>query len=347
MRSTDTSARSEWYTLAGRVLRALGLVLPAFLLLAGCSDTGKQARWADGTLAVVWRASAPALQLQTAGAGPIYFETTHRERLGVSAFQASSDGGTAWRSELAAPGWAATLLSLERRPGDGWPVAAILKPTARTGGTLVLWCASSGTAALEHLYAFLLRSAPESRFELKDSCRVLGDRLRATERPSGAELLQYVALARAERRRETLSGERLWRVTALHPHLNGDEPLEVATLVNGADGPVPDSLVSFAREPHLACSATTDGNGMARCTLVDTHGHAPHDAGPVPQPTVVTFAGRVVAGFVDVPVVAVVETPRPTRCLSTAVPADVAEGWSASCRGFAPRTWAFPGPGTP
>lgn len=287
------------------------------------------------------------MKLQAAGAEPVHFGTTHHERLGVSAFQASPVGGTAWRSDLAAPGWAATLLSLESRPGDRWPLAAILRPAAGSGATLVLWCAASGTAALEHLYAFLLRSAPESRFELKDSCGVLGNMAGVTERPSGAELLLHVALARAERYRDTLADERLWRVTALQPHLNGDEPLVVAALVSGADGPVPDSLVSFAREPHLACSATTDGNGMARCTLVDTHGHAPHDAGPVAQPTVVTFAGRVVAGFVDVPVVAVVETPRPTRCLSNAVPADVAAGWSASCRGFAPRTWAFPGAGTP
>lgn len=345
MSSTDAGARLGGRSYAGRLLRTLAWVLPASLL-AGCGDTGQQARWADGGLAAVWRAGAPALRLQTAGAEPVHLGATHRERLGVSAFQASP-GGTPWRSELAAPGWAATLLSLERRPGDERPIAAIVRPSARAGGTLVLWCAASGTAALEHLYAFLLRSSLESRFELKDSCGVLGDRAVATARPSGAELLRHVALTRAERRHDALADGRLWRVTALQPQLEGDEPLAVAALVEGTDGPVPGGRVSFAREPHLACSATTDGQGMARCTLVDTHGHALHDAGPVAPPTVVTFAGRVGAGFVDVPVVAVVETPRPTRCLSSAVPADVAGGWSPSCRGFASRTWAWPSAGTP
>jgi hypothetical protein len=43
----------------------------------------------------------------------------------------------------------------------------------------------------------------------------------------------------------------------------------------------------------LACSATTDSDGIATCALFDVHGHADHEDEDHGDPTVVTFAGVV------------------------------------------------------
>lgn len=321
--------------------RVLGFGLLLLAGLAACGFSESTARWRDGSLTMAWNAGAPSLKLHIDGASTVQLSASRHERLGLSAFQ-SSGPDTAWRSELAAPGWTATLLSLAQQDGAQRPIAAILRPGQRAGGTLVLWCGASQTTALEHLYAFLLRSSVEHSFELKDSCSVLGDPDGAVAAAKGADLLKRIAQLRGERSGASSTNGRQWRVTEVLPQLDGNEPLSGVALVKAADAPVVGASVTFAREPHLACTATTDGEGMARCTMYDTHGHAPHDAGAVQQPTVVTFAGRMGADFVDVPVVAVVETPRPTRCLSTVVPANVAANWSASCRGFASRTWGWP-----
>lgn len=336
--------RSRRVTRASFALALAGLLLAPWI--AGCGASESAARWSDGTLTAIWRAAAPVLQLRRDGAALVELAATRRERLGQSAFQSSADG-IAWRSDLSAPGWAASLLTIERSRGDERPIASILRPVQSTGATLVIWCAATETPALEHLYAFLLHSTVETPFDVKDPCGVLGDRSHANPRPNGADLLRRVADLRSQRPAALQAPGRRWRVVDVVPRLDGNEPLNSVALVRHADGPVPGVRVTFARDPHLACTSTTDGEGVARCTMVDTHGHAPHDAGAAQPPTVVTFAGRVESRFVDVPVVAVVETPRPTRCLTNAVPASVAAGWTASCRGFASRTWAWPEAGKP
>lgn len=309
--------------------------------LVSCGDTDATVRWSGGSVSVGGSSEASTLTLQFDGAEPVAMAFSRRERLGLSMFQ-SGTGDAAWRTDFAAPGWTATLLSLEQRPGAEQPIAAIVRPAQRTGGTAVVWCAASGTAALEHFYAFLLRFPAESMLTLRDGCDVLGAHASPNGRVSVADVLRRVAQARTQRQVTAKTEGRRWRLVEIVPQLDGDNPLHTAALIKGADGPLAGARVSFAREPHLACTATTGADGVAACLMYDTHGHTVHDASVVAPPTVVTFAGRVSGYDVEVPVVSVAATPAPTRCQSSAVSAEVAAGWSASCRGFASRTWALP-----
>lgn len=325
----------------GRWLMALlaaGLVL---LAAGGCGSNDLATRWDGGALAVAGGARPQTMTLQQDGSAPVQMAPRGRARLAQSvAF--SDREQVAWRSEFAAPGWLATLLSLELQPGVEVPLAAVLRTEDRKRTLAVLWCAASGTAALERLHTFLLGVPAETRVELKDGCKVLAADAPAQPPSQVAELLRRVAQARTAHAAAVPAAGPQWRLVDITPSLDGNLPLQMAAVVQHAGVPVGGVRVSFAREPHLACVAQTAADGAARCTLYDTHGHAPHEAGPTLPPTIVTFAGRLEGHDLDVPSVVVAATPQPTRCLSSAVPADVAAGWGADCRGFAARTWTLP-----
>jgi hypothetical protein len=271
-------------------------------------------------------------------------EMTQRDegRLGQSIAFSSRDV-PAWRSEYAVEGWSATLLSLEASQGRKQPIAAMVRETADRRRTFaVLWCAASGAAELERLHAFLLGWPAETEVDLKDGCGVLGQASAPVVRGAVADLLRRVAEARIARAVTARVDGPDWRLVDVAVPLDGDRPLDAAARVSHAGTPIEGAGVSFWREPHMACSTLTDADGVARCTLQDTHGHAPHEAGPTAPPTLVTFSGRLLRDALFVPAVAVVATPPATRCLSTVVPAEVAAAWDPGCRGFASRTWALP-----
>ncbi len=324
------------------LLPAAAVVMTALAALAGRGTPDAATRWDGGTLVAEQQASAWLLQLRleaAPAAHAVALQMGARTRLPRSVMQSAPED-TAWRTEFTAEGWNASLLTLQAATGGERPIAAFLRSLDRQHRIVVLWCAAAGTAELERLHGFLLGLPAEAVVDLKDGCGVLGPAGMQSQRANVAQLLLRVAEARIARPGE--AGAPNWRLVALTPGLDGNQPLEAAAHVHHASRPVAGARVSFAREPHLACSTLTNAEGLARCTLQDTHGHAPHDAGSPRLPTTVTFAGLAGPEALFVPTVAVVATPAPTRCLSDVMPAEVTAGWGADCRGFASRTWTLP-----
>ncbi|MBO9642715.1 MAG: hypothetical protein J7603_06275 [Pseudacidovorax sp.] len=151
--------------------------------------------------------------------------------------------------------------------------------------------AQADLAALEQLYRLLLEQSPEDRFVLHLSA--------ARPRPAMgyADALAVLAQARecvaARVRADAIGPQPLaWHSVrvSLAP-ASAARPLAVAARATDAAGrPLEGAQLSFARGEHFVCSAPTDAQGWARCTLWDPHGHVLEDDGR--DPTLVTFGGQ-------------------------------------------------------
>src|SRR5687767_8109920 len=83
-----------------------------------------------------------------------------------------------------------------------------------------------------------------------------------------------------------------WRIARIPPlPSRGQHGLDVAARVRDEAGKPLSGHLTFGRGEHLACVATLS-NGLGKCTLFDSHGHALHHEDRRGS-TYVTFSGSV------------------------------------------------------
>lgn len=336
------------------VLATCALHVPSIAASACGADRGA-VPFGGGKLALPWTTTGLAPVLEVDGGGAVPLTPERRVRSGPSPLYSRVDDAW-WLTDFRGAGWTLSVLSHEPRDAAAQPVAAVLRRESAPVIRLAAWISPLEPQRLERLYAVLLRLPPELAVDVIADCGALVGALSGASASGSAgavadasrarvdALLRHVAeLRAASEPAGPPPGPRRWRVVDIVPRLDGNEPLKVSVRIRTHSDPLAGATVVFAREPHLMCTALTDAEGVAACELFDTHGHTePHDTGPEAPPTIATFSGRVSADELHVPLAVALKTPVPTRCLSDAVPADVAAGWQPSCRGFAPRTWSLP-----
>ncbi len=207
---------------------------------------------------------------------------------------------------------------------DAQPDALVLMVTDRPAGGMsrlatVRWLAQAApppvaVAALERLYAMVLRMSPTQRFH---ACGLPSAAPVAAGQGDSAmdqgDMLARIASAREARaqqvtRRDTPSAPRPWtrvRIAVPPPgHRAAAEDGGVAVVVEDASGRPAPGTVTFTQDPHMACQASIDARGRAQCALADAH-FSPHrhdhgDEGDV----VATYSGAADAERVLLPTTA-------------------------------------------
>jgi hypothetical protein len=158
-------------------------------------------------------------------------------------------------------------------------------------------------AALEHLYAVVLRQEADQRFDLG----VFGPRpaIRGVSQSSVLEAIarQRMCAATQLSRQQADLAPTPWHpvsMRALRAKRAGDKYVAVA--VRDTNGqPIASGSITFARGAHLMCSSQTDAKGNAACTLWYSHppdGDSDEDSR---APTIATFAGIVTPSRVTLP----------------------------------------------
>lgn len=147
---------------------------------------------------------------------------------------------------------------------------------------------------LEHLYAMTLRMDPGARFCVVEEGRDACDS--AISGTSHAAVLLHLARARtgvATKMAGTLKVAP-WQVVTLAPSGQAAAHHDSVS-VRVMEGPraMPRVTVFFHRAPHSGCQATTDTRGLAKCDLVDHHGHTHAHEGEEHSPVLVTYPGEV------------------------------------------------------
>lgn len=161
--------------------------------------------------------------------------------------------------------------------------------------------------ALEQLYRLALQQRPDQRF----AWRIAGE-ARGHDDISQAAALEAIAVARscaaaAYVERSAGRGPVPWeiaRLEALNSTIASDVEIGVRATGNGGM-PIEGVPVTFSRGTHSLCSTTTDGAGIARCKLLDAHGHAEDEPDEEQAATIATFAGRVTPERIVLPTTAV------------------------------------------
>ncbi len=143
-------------------------------------------------------------------------------------------------------------------------------------------------AALEQLYALVLRQQPQARYCLGTGGRPCNA---ARDGVSHAQLLQALAEAR-ERAADRPPTAVPWRVVDMRGHPTGSENADVVGVrVTTRQVPLEGVAIYFDRAPHSLCVARTRADGVAICRLEDQHGdEGEHDDA---TPVVATFPGSV------------------------------------------------------
>jgi hypothetical protein len=159
-------------------------------------------------------------------------------------------------------------------------------------------------AALEQLYALVLRQEPQARYCLGSGgqrCDPMRDGV------SHAEVLLALADAR-ERVVPHTPATVPWRAVEMagSPIRSVDADV-VAVRATAREVPLEGVAIYFNRAPHSLCAARTGADGVAVCRLVDPHGddHEHDHAAPV----VATFPGDVRTDRVLLPTTYVLPTP--------------------------------------
>lgn len=330
---------AAWSALATCALLVPSIAHPA------CDADREAVPFGGGRLALSWTPSGPAPVLEVDGGGAVALTPERRVRNGPSPLYSRVDDAW-WLSDFRGAGWTLSVLSHEPRDAAAQPVAAILRREGEPVARLATWISPRDPQRLERLYAVLLRTPADLMIDVIRDCGALTGVSAGGARARADAVLRHVAMRRAASGPDELpQGARRWQVADIVSRLDGNDPQKASVRIQSHNGLLAGATVVFAREPHLMCTALIDAEGVASCELFDTHGHTePHDTGPAAPPTIVTFSGRVGSADLHVPLAAALKTPEPTRCLSDAVPADVAARWQPSCRGFAPRTWSLPAP---
>lgn len=181
-------------------------------------------------------------------------------------------------------------------------VFAELRPTGtpRTGLAWAVPPRSDLEAALrrlavfEHLYAYLLHEPPLIAYEVRGP----GPRTSRAQTLSQPQLL--VRLARMRQcaasdvaRRGGRVTVRAWEMPSVGvPLASGGGRLHVSVRVSFPQAGENRGSITIARGAHMTCNAQVDKDGVAACTLFDSHGHAEH-GDELSGPTVVTYSGVV------------------------------------------------------
>ena len=153
--------------------------------------------------------------------------------------------------------------------------------------------------AIEYLYVMALAGDAEVRYSLNVENQAAG---------SQQALLSGLAELRGRvinRLPQPLEGVMPWVMVDLEPQPGSAD--QQAVLIRGDRGPLTGMTVSFGRAPHSGCAATSDDRGIARCELVDLHGHDRHDDHDAA--VVATFAGGTTPTVVMPPTIAVIRSP--------------------------------------
>lgn len=167
---------------------------------------------------------------------------------------------------------------------------------------------------IEHLYAFVFRQPPQTRFQMPaDPAAPQRDTRRVLPQPA---LLKTVAAWREcaagqVRERDPAVKPRQWTVPVIEPVLARPAgALRVAARVAVRPATHAATTLSFAQGAHLACSGGVDAKGVGSCTLFDSHGHEEHDHGGGGEPLLITFGGSVEADRIVLPMTAIVPATR-------------------------------------
>ncbi|MDO9316192.1 MAG: hypothetical protein Q7T97_16785 [Burkholderiaceae bacterium] len=191
-----------------------------------------------------------------------------------------------------------TLLARKQDGAAPRPVARLLQ--VRQGPELHLavqqlpqaWSAADHTdheiAAVEQLYALVLRQEPKARYCLGSGAGLCDA---ARDGVSHPQVLQALADLR-ERAVVRAPAALPWQVVRMQgtPTRSGDADV-VSVRATGPQGPLEDVAIYFNRPPHSICAAHTRADGVATCRLEDQHGDGDqHDHATV---VVATFPGDV------------------------------------------------------
>jgi hypothetical protein len=160
------------------------------------------------------------------------------------------------------------------------------------------------SAALEQLYALVLRQEPQARYCLGNGSKPCNP---ARDGVSHAEVLLALADAR-ERAAERSPAAVPWRVVEMAgaPSQSSDADV-VGVRATAHQVPLEGVAIYFNRAPHSLCTARTGADGVAACRLVDPHGDE-HDHDHA-APVVATFPGDVRSDRVLLPTTYVLATP--------------------------------------
>lgn len=153
--------------------------------------------------------------------------------------------------------------------------------------------------AIEYFYVMALAGDAEIRYSLNTEQQAIG---------SQQALLTALAELRGRmigHLPQSVAGVMPWVMVDLEPQPGrADQP---AVRIRGDRGPLMGATVSFGRAPHSGCEATSDDRGIARCELVDLHGHDRHDDHDAA--VVATFAGGTTPTVVLPPTILVIRSP--------------------------------------
>lgn len=167
---------------------------------------------------------------------------------------------------------------------------------------------------IEHLYAFVFRQPPQTRFQMPADP--------ATPRRDAGHVLSQPALLKTVAAwRECAAGQvrerdpdvklRRWIVPVIEPvRARPAGALRVAARIAVRPATGAGTTLSFARGAHLACSGGVDAQGVGSCTLFDSHGHEEHDHGGGSEPLLITFGGSVEPDRIVLPMTAIVPATR-------------------------------------
>lgn len=236
-----------------------------------------------------------------------------------------SKGAPAVRQSVVAWGRARLALLSHQAPGMEPALLAAAWKGGASERDVTVWYRPTATmappdpmlalAGLEHLYEFLLRQDPEDRYRLRklDTEPGTGESTNQSAMAHGAVLAaiagqrEHVARALADTPAMRVASWRVADIRETGPAPGKGNRTDIVTVrVNAGGVPVTNAPVTFARPPHMACTATTDAGGVARCRMVDTHGDAGHDEdGDV----IASFGGAVAPGLVDLPTTRILRRP--------------------------------------
>ncbi len=206
-------------------------------------------------------------------------------------------------------------------PAQGGQVFAVLGGAEGTRNALAFRLPGGGDLEatklrlnrIEHLYAFVFRQPPQTRFEAPAEG--------AAPRRAGQVLSQPDMLRKLATWRECAAGQvrerdpsahlKRWTVPVIEAvRPNPADGLRVAARIEVRPPQTVGTTLSFARGAHLACSGGVDQQGVGTCTLFDSHGHEDHDHGGASEPLLITFGGSVEAERIVLPMTAIVPASR-------------------------------------
>lgn len=168
--------------------------------------------------------------------------------------------------------------------------------------------APAAVAALEHMYAHVLRLPPQDDYAwVQGTARVLPPAARG-QQTQGGMLAQIAAWRNCALRSLPLAtggnAPRPWQTVDLRPQpaaaiASADGHL-VTVAVDRSAEELHGSSITFTRQPHLVCQVAIGVDGVASCRLADAHFHE-HQHDNEGETTTATFSGALRGASVLLP----------------------------------------------